>query len=180
MLSFPTFLSFRSIFKPRDAKAIRVEAVETYNIETERDKRGRSLKHLLKLNHANHAILYHNLEFHNHLPHILGSAYLLGSEVDHLERVYDKEAEDLERWRASPGEVSQHDWRDFLGDRRYQRAFVDFFEDELVQAGYDWREVLNLYLLRGNAPLINNIVSGCKHLRWEIPLVLKIQQWATQ
>jgi hypothetical protein len=28
------------------------------------------LKHLLKLNHANHAILYNERKFHNHAPHV--------------------------------------------------------------------------------------------------------------
>lgn len=43
---------------------------------------------------------------------------------------------------------------------RYQRAYVDFFEDELVLNGYDWRKVLVTYLFQGKEPLINNLVSG--------------------
>ncbi len=43
---------------------------------------------------------------------------------------------------------------------RYQRAYVDFFEDELVLNGYDWRKVLVTYLVQGKEPLINNLVSG--------------------
>ena len=162
MLSLSSVFNLPSIFKTKVPRVIDIAPVKTHNVEVEKDKRARSLKHLLKLNHASHSILYHDLEFHNHMPHILGSAYLLESRVDHLEKIYDKEAEQLEKWESSPGEISKHDWRDFLGDRRYQRAFVDFFEDELVHYGYDWRKVVDEYLFQGKAPLVNNMVSGCR------------------
>jgi hypothetical protein len=41
-----------------------------HDIETSTDKRDRTLKHLLKLNHANFSILYNRLRFHNHTPHV--------------------------------------------------------------------------------------------------------------
>ena len=37
---------------------------------------------------------------------------------------------------------------------------MDFFEDELVKHGYDWKAVLNKYLFEGKEPLINNLVAG--------------------
>ena len=46
---------------------------------------------------------------------------------------------------------------------RYQRAFVDFFEDQLVKYGYDWRELLSEFLLQGKEPLVNNLISGLGH-----------------
>lgn len=45
---------------------------------------------------------------------------------------------------------------------RYQRAYLDFFEDELVLNGYNWKKVLEQYLLQGKEPLINNLISGRK------------------
>ncbi len=50
---------------------------------------------------------------------LLGSAYLLGGKSKHLGDIYDKESKELEAWKDSPGEVSTYDWRDYLGDRRY-------------------------------------------------------------
>lgn len=47
--------------------------------------------------------------------------------------------------------------------RRYQRAFIDFFEDQLVQHGYDWHALLDEFLLSGKEPLINNLISGLAH-----------------
>jgi hypothetical protein len=49
---------------------IQITPVQVHDSETAADKRGRSLKHLLKLNHVNFAILYHHLQFDNHMPHV--------------------------------------------------------------------------------------------------------------
>ena len=46
---------------------------------------------------------------------------------------------------------------------RYQRAFVDFFEDQLVAKRYDWKALLEEYMFEGGEPLINGLVSGCKY-----------------
>lgn len=43
---------------------------------------------------------------------------------------------------------------------RYQRAFIDFFEDQLVSARYNLDELLDEYLLGGREPLINGLIAG--------------------
>ncbi len=139
-------------------------SVPVHDTERGTEKRDRRLKHLLKLNHVNHAILFNNLHFHNHTPHILGSAYVLGGDPDHLNAIYDSEAAaGLVPWKDSPGEIAKYDWRDYLGEREYQRAFVDFFEDELVLHGYDWKAVVSEFLLEGKEPLVSNLISGLGH-----------------
>lgn len=50
---------------------------------------------------------------------LLGSAYLFGSDSAHLNDIYEDEAKKLEPWRDSPGEVSKHDWRDYLGNPQF-------------------------------------------------------------
>lgn len=62
---------------------------------------------------------------------------------------------------------------------RYQRAFIDFFEDQLVSNRYHLQELLDEYLLGGKEPLINGMISGrkCKQengLTLLIPLQLHI------
>jgi len=42
----------------------------------------------------------------------------------------------------------------------YQRAYLDFFEDEVVRYNYDWKQVLMDYLLQGDEPLLNGLISG--------------------
>jgi hypothetical protein len=143
------------------SQSIDVPPVEVHDVETAAEKRPRTLKHLLRANHVNHSIIYHDLQFHNHMPHLLGSAYLLGADVDHLQKIYDEEAAQLEPWTESPAEITDNDWRDFLGDKKYQRAYVDFFEDELaLKFGYDWSKVVEEYLFSGNHPLVNGLIAG--------------------
>ncbi|KAK3675580.1 hypothetical protein LTR78_004664 [Recurvomyces mirabilis] len=142
---------------------IKLPKAEVHDVEERPEKRARTLKHLLKANHINHSVIYNNLRFHNHLPHILGSAYILGADSDQINHIYEAESRHLEPWHDSPGEISEHDWRDYLGKREYQRAFVDFFEDQLVKHGYDWQELLHEFLLQGKEPLINNLIAGLGH-----------------
>ncbi|KAI0404981.1 cell cycle checkpoint protein RAD17 [Xylaria palmicola] len=147
-----------------ESRSIDLPPVEVHGVETAPEKRPRTLKHLLRANHVNHAILYHDLHYHNHMPHILCSAYLLGASDTQLHEIYDVEAKDLEPWKPSPAEVTRDDWRAFLGDRRYQRAFVDFFEDALVMRhNYDWKKVVGEYMFGGKEPLVNCLISGLGH-----------------
>ncbi|EMC93233.1 hypothetical protein BAUCODRAFT_113365 [Baudoinia panamericana UAMH 10762] len=143
--------------------AIKLPKAEVHDIEERPEKRARTLKHLLRANHQNHSVIYNSLRFHNHTPHILGSAYIFGADSDQLNHIYDAESKHLESWHDSPGEIAKHDWREYLGKREYQRAFVDFFEDQLVQHGYDWQSLLDDFLLQGKEPLINNLISGLGH-----------------
>jgi hypothetical protein len=151
---------------------VNIQSVEIHDIETASDKAGRRLKHLLKLNHAEHSILYNHRRFHNHSPHILGSAYLLKASADHLNNVYEdiSKHDNLEPWEDSPSEIAEHDYRDQLGQREYQRAWVDFFEDQLVESGYDWKAVVNKYLFatgpKGSTnqyAIFDTIVAGLGH-----------------
>jgi hypothetical protein len=143
------------------AQSIDIQSVEINDVETAPEKRPRTLKHLFRANHVNYSILYHNLQYHNHMPHLLGSAYVLGANADQLQKIYDNESKELEEWEDSPAEITDTDWRDFLGDKSYQRAYVDFFEDELaLKYEYHWQRVAEEYLFSGKEPLINGLIGG--------------------
>ncbi|KAF1996725.1 hypothetical protein P154DRAFT_525417 [Amniculicola lignicola CBS 123094] len=162
MFTLPSF-KLPSLASYKSYPTIDLPPVEIHDVETSAEKRPRTLKHLLKANHANYSVIYHGLRFHNHTAHILGSSYILGGTSEHLNEIYDKEVEELEPWVDSPAEITSEDWREFLGKREYQRAFVDFFEDQLVQIKYDWKGLLTDYLFEGKEPLINGLVSGLAH-----------------
>lgn len=143
------------------AKAIDLPPVEVHNVETDPDRRARCLRHLLKANHVNYSILYHNLQFDNHNPHALSSAYLLGASETQLQAIFDAESANLEEWKPSPAEVMDEDWRDFLGDKRYQRAYVDYFEDKLaMEYAYQWKDVVAHFLFKGPEPLFHGLICG--------------------
>jgi hypothetical protein len=142
---------------------IKLPSVVIHEIETAAEHRPRTLKHLLKANHSNFAIFHNDLQFHNHMPHFLGSAYLMGATPDQLHHIYSEQSKELVEWEDSPAEITDVDWKEFLGDRRYQRAYVDFFEDELaLKFGYDWKKVADEYLFSGKHPLINCAMAGCE------------------
>ncbi|CAK7271288.1 hypothetical protein SEPCBS119000_004527 [Sporothrix epigloea] len=159
----------RALVGPTVASARGLEPVASHAVETSPEKRPRTLKHLLRGNHANHALLYgpHNSR-HNHMAHALCSAYLLGATPEQLNRIYDAVAPQLVPWQNSPAEIADVDWRDYLGDPAYQRAYVDFFEDVLAEhsIGYSWRTVVETYLLgqgrrqRGDDDDDNVMVEG--------------------
>lgn len=65
-------------------------------------------------------------------------------------------------WARESG-LSKSNSRHLLTFRRYQRAFVDFFEDQLVSRRYDVQSVLEEYLLGGKKPLVNGLISGLAH-----------------
>lgn len=144
-----------------ESRKIDLPSVEIHSIETNTDRRARCLKHLLKANHVNYSIVYHNLQYDNHNPHILSSAYLLGATEGQLNTIYDAETKVLEPWHPSPAEVTDLDWEDFLGDKRYQRAYVDYFEDKLVmEYHYDWKEEIRHFLFSGEEPLFHGLIGG--------------------
>lgn len=143
------------------SRAIALPSVEIHHVETNPDRNARCLKHLLKANHVNYSVVYHNLQYDNHTPHILSSAYLLGANVHQLNAIYEAEAKVLEPWKSSPAEVIDADWRDFLGDKRYQRAFVDYFEDKLaMNFAYDWKTEVSHFIFSGEHPLFHGLIGG--------------------
>lgn len=167
---FSSILAFVGI--GGSGSAVNVKLVCVYDIEALTSKRDRRLKQLLKLNHVQHSILYNHLRFHNHSPHLLGSAYILGGSDHHLNAIYDDIAahDNLEPWQDAPGEIAEHDHRDFLSKRDYQRAWVDFFEDQLLQNNYSWKNVVTRYLFESGVkdspnhlPMFNCLVAGLGH-----------------
>ena len=85
----------------------------------------------------------------------------MGADGAHLEKFYTHELKELEPWKDSPAEITDKDWRNFVGDRRYYRAYVDFFEDELaLKFSYDWKVLIREYLYSGKEPLINGMIGG--------------------
>lgn len=163
--SFLSYIPVVNLFVGGNATQwIDIPPVETHNVETDPEKRPRTLKHLLRANHVNHSIIYHDLQYDNHMPHVLSSAYLLGATDKQLHQIYDAGAGELEAWEPSPQEITMNDWRDFLGDRRYQRAYVDFFEDALaMRHNYEWKRVVEEFVLEGGEPLVNGLIGGLGH-----------------
>ncbi|EWC45978.1 hypothetical protein DRE_04771 [Drechslerella stenobrocha 248] len=145
------------------------------------DPRHRRLIHLLKLNHIQHSIYYHYLQYHNHLAHLLISAYMFGASVEQLNDIYDKESKELEGWPDSPEEIDPDHWRAHLGAKQYQRAYCNFFEEELkVGNGTVWGFLTDKYApddsqkFRDNQ-LLHGLVEGVGHPLIHLGYALEIE-----
>lgn len=125
------------------------------DITTLSDDRTNQFKHLIDLNHQNFSILYNNYRFHNHSPHFLGSAYLYGGSTKYLQAIYDDivDRDNMDSWRPSPGRITNENYRAYLGKGEYQRAWVDFFEDMMIDGpdGRGWQDVAWKYLLEAGS-----------------------------
>ncbi|KAM3486654.1 hypothetical protein MY3957_009724 [Beauveria namnaoensis] len=179
MLSFGSVSAIKSKPNATPATTVAVEALPVHDIETDQERRGRSLKHLLKANHVNYAVVYKNLQLNNVNSHNLSTAYILGANENDLNTIYNEQIKDLEPWTPSPAEVIDEDWRDFLGNRNYQRAFVDYYEDKLAfKFAYDWKQEMRHVLTEGDEPLINCLIGAFGHPLEHLALACEINSRA--
>ncbi|KAB8078313.1 hypothetical protein BDV29DRAFT_152842 [Aspergillus leporis] len=147
-------------------KNVDLTPVPSFNLGSLPDERSKTLQSLLQQNHQDHAVLLDpRLIFHNHMPHMLGSAYLLGFPPDKLVKMYQNEALRLKGLdsRFIRTGITGDNWRDFLGKKKYTAAYTDFFDQEVSNNHGDWKKVVNEYLLSSPQPLIHGFVGGRKH-----------------
>ncbi|KAB8205062.1 hypothetical protein BDV34DRAFT_225865 [Aspergillus parasiticus] len=121
--------------------------VSSFDLQSLPDERSKTLYMLLQRNHQNHAVLSGpKLIFHNHMPHMLGSAYLLGYPCDKLIEMNYKD-----------------NWRQLLGKKKYTAAYTTFFDQELANTSNDWKTLVYEYLFTPPQPLINGFIGGLGH-----------------
>ncbi|KAJ1713255.1 hypothetical protein NYO67_4587 [Aspergillus flavus] len=152
-----------------------IPPLQIHAIDSSVERPARALYRYLKANHAEHSLLYNGKLFHNHIAHltslsfvygenkILCSAYLLGANPDDLGRLYVAESRGLEPLTDSPNDITRQNWRQHLGKKEYERAFLKFFQNEVEREGGDWNKVAADYLFSGEQPLINSVLAGAGH-----------------
>ncbi|KAF7156275.1 hypothetical protein CNMCM5623_009668 [Aspergillus felis] len=148
-------------------------------LEGHDDERATTLRRLLEKGHVSVAPLREpKLILHSHLPHLLGSAYLLGASSTLLEELYEHEVSTLVQVDDNfirGDAITRENWRDFLTQKSYTVAYVDFFDREIKQQNGDWRQVLKSYLCSGPEPLINGYAGGLGH-----PFIHLAYSWELQ
>ena len=121
------------------------------------------LDKLLAASSADHQVMDHN-GFHTHTAHHLGSLYLMGATDARLEQVYENIHDEVNMYKASPHEITRANWRQLLGDKRFCKAYQDFFNQELTASGDHWRQTFVEFLLdNAAAPMINGVIGGVAH-----------------
>ena len=144
-----------------DTEGVHMKPIPVRDIETLSNNSARRVKHLLRLNHTNYSILYNSGRFHNHSPHFLAAAYLLGASAEHLDTIYDDAVsrDNLEPWTPSPHKITLDNHRDYLTKAEYQRAWVDFFDDQIETTDHSdqWQSKVTEFLLEtGSKDYINS------------------------
>ncbi|CAF2744361.1 unnamed protein product [Rotaria sp. Silwood2] len=70
----------------------------------------------------------------------------------------------VDPYELSPHEITRANWREFLGNKQYCKAYKDFFEQELTANGNNWRKkFLDLLLEDKVKPMINGVVCDLLH-----------------
>ena len=138
---------------PAPPSARHLAAVPVHHTEADPEKRARTLKYLLKGNHANHSLVQSSScetrYSYNDVAYLLYAVYMMGGSAEELNTAYSASLASRAEWADSPAEIARIDWRDFFGQPVYQRAYVDFFEDVLAEhsVAYNWQTVVQQYLL---------------------------------
>jgi hypothetical protein len=96
---------------------------------------------------------------------ILGSAYYLGASNEQLKAIAKSEGETLRPHRsvAVQDALSTSNWKQFLNSKDHTLAFQKLFDDEINNAGGDWKKVVAEYLYSSDSPLVNGLCGGCKY-----------------
>ncbi|KAB8223385.1 hypothetical protein BDV33DRAFT_228533 [Aspergillus novoparasiticus] len=137
--------------------------VSSFDLQSLPDERSKTLYTLLQRNHQNHAVLSGpKLIFHDHMPHMLGSAYLLGYPCDKLIEMYQNESSQLKSLNDGliRTGITKDNWRQLLGKKKYTAAYTTFFDQELANTPNDWKTLVNEYLFTPPQPLINGFIGG--------------------
>jgi hypothetical protein len=122
----------------------------------------RKLEQLIRANDHNFGFLFNERKFHNHSPHHLISAFFLGATAEQLTSIYEDHANELSPWSEEiPVELTDTDWKTFLGDKSYERAFYNFFFDKINDSRSDWRSVARHFL--SNEGLVQGLTGGLVH-----------------
>ena len=121
------------------------------------------LDKLIAHSFANHHVVDHH-GFHTHTAHHLGSLYHLNATADRLEELYRDMHDEVNMYEPSPYEITRANWRELLGDKRFCKAYQEFFDRELTASGDHWQQkFLELLLENPAEPMINGVVGGVAH-----------------
>ena len=129
----------------------------------------RVLDELIGKCHSEHQVLFHNLTFHKHDSHHLGSLFFLGADSDLLQTQYETSIKnDSEPEQESPHKITMENWKDSIGNKKFCKSYRQFFDDQLQinNPKFDWKSKIMEFLtteVTPGAPLMNGLVSGLAH-----------------
>ncbi|KAK4242871.1 hypothetical protein C8A03DRAFT_39819 [Achaetomium macrosporum] len=114
---------------------------------------------LLAQTHVQYALLLPD-DRHNEIPSALATLLFLGEAPETLQTAYNIMKDDTAPWEPSPMSIADEETKSrFLGDIRFQRAFMTFFSMENGRYAGNSKALAISHLFMGNAPLIYGLFS---------------------
>jgi hypothetical protein len=124
----------------------------------------KKLEYFIKGNHFNYGILFNGKRYHNHVPHILISAYFLGATPAQLADIYENGSKILSPWKEdSPAVLTPDDWKDFRGRKQYERGFFDYFTDQITDSKSNWKTMARKFFVDDKDNLLIGLYGGLFH-----------------
>jgi hypothetical protein len=116
------------------------------------------VKALLEKNDKEHDIFFGKNHFHNHYPHALLSQFALGAPEKRLQKEWDIETFNPLP-EKQPTQVTDSNWKEFIGIDKYYPNYLDFFKQKIAQDGVE-KTVIKYAL---DETLLPSFVSGAVH-----------------
>ncbi|KAM7221904.1 oxidoreductase AflY [Rhypophila decipiens] len=119
-----------------------------------------ALDGLLAKTHVEHALVQPD-DNHNDIPTSLATVVYLDGTPDDLRATYESQQAGLLSWSPSPENITDKEGRaQFLGDERFQRAYLTYFSMENGRLAGNARALAMCHLLTGAKPLIYGLFGG--------------------
>ncbi|KAI7903714.1 uncharacterized protein BX663DRAFT_530827 [Cokeromyces recurvatus] len=131
---------------------------------------------LLMRNNKEFHIFFNDKKFHNHLIHHLLAAYSLGATKETLQKIFDTHAKDQRPLPPSVGEITHHNYKNYLGKAECYTSFFNLFMSEIEAHGS--LETVRRWVMSGD--MLSRTVGGAYHpfihigygLEFDVPAVL--------
>jgi hypothetical protein len=114
---------------------------------------------LLAKNNEQHDIFLGKSHFHNHFPHTLLSQFALGAPEPRLKKEWDNEDYLTPLGEKQNSEITDGNWKEFIGIDKYYHNYRDFFNAQIAKDGA--QKTIVKYAL--DPTLLPCFVSGAVH-----------------
>lgn len=122
------------------------------------------LNKLMSHSFGHYQVLFHELAFHNHNAHHLGTLFFLGATDKQMEKAYEAMKAEVDPYDPSPEPITLSNWRKFIGNKHFCKSYADFFHEQLKSSDERWEKKMMEFLLDNKEqPLINSVISGLVH-----------------
>ncbi|KAK4157693.1 hypothetical protein C8A00DRAFT_29378 [Chaetomidium leptoderma] len=115
---------------------------------------------LLAKTHVQHALVQPGGRY-NEIPSALATLLFLDEEPCRFQATYDSMKGEMAPWGPSPRSIADEEAKSqFLGDDRFQRAFMTYFSMENGRFAGNSKALAISHLFSGDTPLIYGLFSG--------------------